>query len=72
MILCDQLYMMHFKIIPITKNSSKMKSTIEFVGPICESTCKFGVYRNYQKIKKMTLLQLQMLGHMALFTIFKL
>ena len=44
------LYDAFHKIIPITKNSSKMKSTIEFVGPICESTCKFGVYRKYQKL----------------------
>ena len=27
-----------------------MKSTIEFVGPICESTCKFGVYKNIKKL----------------------
>ncbi len=44
------LYNAFHKIIPITKNSSKMKSTIEFVGPICETTCKFGVYRKYQKL----------------------
>jgi diaminopimelate decarboxylase len=44
------LYDAFHKIIPITKNSSKMKNTIEFVGPICESTCKFGVYRKYQKL----------------------
>ena len=44
------LYDAFHKIIPITKNSSKMKSAIEFVGPICESTCKFGVYKKYQKL----------------------
>ncbi len=44
------LYDAFHKIIPIKKNSSKMKNTIEFVGPICESTCKFGVYRKYQKL----------------------
>ena len=44
------LYDAFHKIIPIIKNSSKMKSTVEFVGPICESTCKFGVYRKYQKL----------------------
>ena len=44
------LYNAFHKIIPITKNSSKMKSKIEFVGPICESTCKFGVYKKYQKL----------------------
>ncbi len=46
------LYDAFHKIIPVTKNSSKMKSTIEFVGPICESTCKFGIYKKYQKIKE--------------------
>ena len=46
------LYNAFHKIIPITKNSSKMKSAIEFVGPICESTCKFGVYKKFQKIKE--------------------
>ena len=44
------LYDAFHKIIPIIKNSSKMKSTVEFVGPICESTCKFGVYRKFQKL----------------------
>ncbi len=44
------LYDAFHKIIPITKNSSKMKSAIEFVGPICESTCKFGVYKKYQRL----------------------
>ena len=37
-------------IVPVIKNSKKMKVVIEFVGPICESTCKFGKYNNYQKI----------------------
>ena len=44
------LYEAFHKIIPISKNLSKMKGKIEFVGPICESTCKFGVYKNYPKI----------------------
>ena len=46
------LYEAFHKIIPISKNSSKMKGKIEFVGPICESTCKFGVYKNYPKISE--------------------
>ena len=46
------LYEAFHKIIPISKNSSKMRGKIEFVGPICESTCKFGVYNNYQKINE--------------------
>ena len=29
-----------------------MKGAIEFVGPICESTCKFGIYKRYQKLRE--------------------
>ena len=46
------LYEAFHKIIPISKKSSRMKDKIEFVGPICESTCKFGVYKNYPKINE--------------------
>jgi len=46
------LYEAFHKIIPISKNSSRMKGKIEFVGPICETTCKFGVYKNYPKINE--------------------
>ncbi len=44
------LYDVQHNIIPITKNNKKIKGIVEFVGPICESTCKFGKYKNYQKI----------------------
>ncbi len=46
------LYDAIHKIIPVSKSTTKMKGLIEFVGPICESTCKFGIYKNYQKIKE--------------------
>ena len=46
------LYDAKHKIIPVSKVKSKIKGLIEFVGPICESTCKFGTYKNYQKIKE--------------------
>ena len=46
------LYEAFHKIIPISRKSSRMKGKIEFVGPICESTCKFGVYKNYPKINE--------------------
>ena len=39
-------------IIPVSRVSSKIKGLIEFVGPICESTCKFGTYKNFSKIKE--------------------
>ena len=46
------LYEAFHKIIHISKKSSRMKGKIEFVGPICETTCKFGVYKNYPKINE--------------------
>ncbi len=46
------LYEAVHKIIPISRKSSRMKGKIEFVGPICETTCKFGVYKNYPKINE--------------------
>ena len=46
------LYDAKHKIIPVSRAKSKIKGLIEFVGPICESTCKFGIYKNYQKIKE--------------------
>jgi len=39
-------------IIPINKKNKKYSESIEFVGPICESTCKFTKYKNYQKISE--------------------
>ena len=46
------LYEAFHKIIPISRKTSRMKGKIEFVGPICETTCKFGVYKNYPKINE--------------------
>jgi len=46
------LYDAQHDIVPIIKIAKKMKGIIEFVGPICESTCKFGKYKNYQKISE--------------------
>ena len=46
------LYDAKHNIIPVSKTRTKTKGFIEFVGPICESTCKFGIYKNYQKIKE--------------------
>ena len=46
------LYDAKHQILPVSKVKTKLKGLIEFVGPICESTCKFGIYKNYQKIKE--------------------
>jgi diaminopimelate decarboxylase len=46
------LYEAKHEIIPVSKISKKFSGALEFVGPICESTCKFTAYKNYQKIKE--------------------
>ena len=46
------LYDAQHNIIPLKKVNNKNKGLIEFVGPICESTCKFGKYKKYQKISE--------------------
>jgi len=44
------LYDAKHDIFPISKNNKVIKKIIEFVGPICESTCKFIKYKKYQKL----------------------
>mgnify|MGYP006161523905 CR=1 FL=1 len=44
------LYDAVHNIIPLKKNSKRLNNIVEFVGPICESTCKFTKYKKYQKI----------------------
>jgi len=39
-------------IVPVNKKNKKISEAIEFVGPICESTCKFTKYKKYQKINE--------------------
>ncbi|MDB9760605.1 hypothetical protein OAB59_01395 [Pelagibacteraceae bacterium] len=46
------LYDASHDIVPIIKTSKKKFDSIEFVGPICETTCKFIKYKKYQKIKE--------------------
>jgi len=46
------LYEAKHEIIPVNKISKKNFRALEFVGPICESTCKFTSYKNYQKISE--------------------
>ena len=46
------LYDVSHNIIPIIKTKKMNKAPIEFVGPICETTCKFVKYKKYQKIKE--------------------
>ena len=44
------LYDATHDIIAVNKRNKKINKTIEFVGPICESTCRFTKYKNYQLI----------------------
>ena len=46
------LYDAQHQIIPVIKITKKIKGMIEFVGPVCESTCKFGKYKNFQKVSE--------------------
>ena len=46
------LYDAVHNIIPILKNGKKNKGPLEFVGPICETTCKFIKYNNYQNLNQ--------------------
>ena len=44
------LYDAAHNIIPVEKKIKKNQTAIEFVGPICETTCKFATYKIYQKL----------------------
>ena len=46
------LYDASHDIVPIIKANKMSQEPIEFVGPICETTCKFIKYKKYQKIKE--------------------
>jgi len=49
-------------IVPVIKIIKKNKNVIEFVGPICESTCKFVQYKKYQKINENDFLAITNVG----------
>ena len=46
------LYNAKHMIIPAIKSSKKSKKEYDFVGPICESTDKFALFKNFQKLKE--------------------
>jgi len=46
------LYDANHNILPLIKNNKMINGTVEFVGPICETTCKFIKYKRYQKINQ--------------------
>ena len=46
------LYNAKHRIVPSLKNMSRSKKTLEFVGPVCETTDKFLTERKFQNIKE--------------------
>ena len=46
------LYDAVHNIIPVIKNGKKNKGPLEFVGPICETTCKFIKYNKFQRLNQ--------------------
>ena len=46
------IYEAFHEILPIEKNFKKFNKKIEFVGPICESSDTFGIYKNYSILKE--------------------
>ena len=46
------LYSAKHQIKPVIKNNRYANKVYEFVGPICESTDKFGSYKKFQKLRE--------------------
>jgi len=46
------LYDVNHNIVPIIKKNQMNKIPIEFVGPMCETTCKFVKYKDYQRVEE--------------------
>jgi len=46
------IYEAYHEIISVEKRKGKFFKKIEFVGPICESSDTFGVYKNFSKLKE--------------------
>ena len=56
------LYDVSHDIVPIIKTNKQKQKSIEFVGPICETTCKFIKYKKYQEIKEGDLVAITNVG----------
>ncbi len=46
------IYDAFHEIVPLRKSSKKFSKKVEFVGPICESSDTFGIYKNYSLLKE--------------------
>ena len=56
------LYDADHDIVPIIKTIKKSLEPIEFVGPICETSCKFIKYKKYQKLNEGDLVAITNVG----------
>ena len=56
------LYDARHDIVPIIKTYKNSQEPVEFVGPICETTCKFIKYKKYQRIKERDLVAITNVG----------
>ena len=56
------LYDAVHSILPLVKNNKNSRGIIEFVGPICETTCKFVKYKKYQKVKQLDYMAIMDVG----------
>ena len=46
------LYGAYHSIVPLIKSKGQSMKNLEFVGPICETSCKFSSYKKYYRIKE--------------------
>ena len=46
------LYDAIHEIVPVLQTSKKTKGVTEFVGPVCETSCKFIKYKKFQRLKE--------------------
>ena len=46
------LYGAYHSIVPLIKSKGQSMKNLEFVGPICETSCKFSSYKKYYRLKE--------------------
>ena len=57
------LYDANHEIIPVIKTKFKSKRSLEFVGPICETTCRFTSYKKFQTPLPLRVGRKEVYGH---------
>ena len=56
------LYNANHQIIPLKKKNKTFRGNIQFVGPVCESSDKFSVLKNFSLIKEGDYIALENVG----------